>query len=110
PFIITEFYAKGHDSGMPNNTGAGWLVPTQKDRGRFYQHFTMGLLESKWCVGWHWFKYRDNNPEDLSTDPSNRDSNKGIVNYQHKPYVTLLEDMKKLNNEVYALIDYFDSK
>ncbi len=110
PFMITEFYAKGHDSGLPNNSGAGWLVPTQKDRGRFYQHFTMGLLESKCCVGWHWFKYRDNNPEDLSTDPSNRDSNKGIINYHYKPYATLLEDMKKLNNEVYALIDYFDSK
>ena len=109
PFIITEFYAKGHDSGLANNSGAGWLVPTQKDRGRFYQHFTMGLLESKSCVGWHWFKYRDNNPEDLSTDPSNRDSNKGIIDYQYKPYVKLLEDMKKLNNEVYALIDYFDS-
>jgi len=110
PFMITEFYAKGQDSGLPNNTGAGWLVPTQKDRARFYQHFTMGLLESKLCVGWHWFKYRDNNPEDLSTDPSNRDSNKGIVDYQYKPYVTLLEDMKKLNNEVYTLIDYFDSR
>lgn len=110
PFIITEFYAKGHDSGLPNNSGAGWLVQTQKDRARFYQNFTLGLLESKSCVGWHWFKYRDNNPEDLSTDPSNRDSNKGIIDYKYKPYVKLLEDMKKLNNEVYALIDYFDLK
>jgi hypothetical protein len=109
PFIITEFYAKGHDSGLANNSGAGWLVQTQKDRGRFYQNFTLGLLESKNCVGWHWFKYRDNNPEDLSTDPSNRDSNKGIIDYQYNPYISLLEDMKKLNNEVYALIDYFDS-
>jgi len=110
PFTITEFYAKGQDSSLPNNTGAGWLVPTQKDRGRFYQHFTLGLLESKSCVGWHWFKYRDNNPEDLSTDPSNRDSNKGIVNYQYKPYLPLLEQMEQLNSEVYALIDYFDSR
>jgi hypothetical protein len=109
PFMITEFYAKGHDSGLANNSGAGWLVQTQMDRGRFYQHFTLGLLESKNCVGWHWFKFRDNNPEDLSTDPSNRDSNKGIINYKYKPYVTLLKDMKKLNNEVYALIDYFDA-
>lgn len=110
PFMITEFYAKGHDSGLPNNTGAGWLVPTQKDRGRFYQHFTMGLLECKSCVGWHWFKYRDNNPEDLSTDPSNRDSNKGIVDYQFNPYAPLLHDMGALNNKAYALIDYFNSK
>jgi len=110
PFMITEFYVKGQDSGLPNNSGAGWLVPTQKDRGRFYQHFTLGLLESKSCVGWHWFKFRDNNPEDLTTDPSNRDSNKGIVNYQYRPYLTLLHEMSKLNKEVYALIDYFDSR
>ncbi len=110
PFMITEFYAKGQDSGLPNNSGAGWLVPTQKDRAWFYQHFTIGLLESGSCVGWHWFKYRDNNPQDLSTDPSNRDSNKGIVNYQYEPYFMLLEDMRQLNNQVYVLIDYFDSK
>ncbi|MHC4677216.1 MAG: hypothetical protein ACYTEK_00815 [Planctomycetota bacterium] len=109
PFMITEFYAKGHDVGLANNSGAGWLVPTQKDRARFYQHFTMGLLESKSCVGWHWFKYRDNNPEDLSTDPSNRDSNKGIVDHQFNPYTTLLEGMKALNDEAYALVDYFDA-
>jgi hypothetical protein len=110
PFMITEFYAKGQDSGLPNNSGAGWLVPTQKDRGRFYQHFTIGLLESGSCVGWHWFKYRDNNPQDLSTDPSNRDSNKGIVDYQYEPYFTMLQQMKKLNDEVYPLIDYLDSR
>ncbi|MDH4240499.1 MAG: hypothetical protein OEW48_13140 [Phycisphaerae bacterium] len=109
PFMITEFYAKGHDSGLPNLSGAGWLVPTQTDRARFYQNFTLGLLESKSCVGWHWFKYRDNNPLDLSTDPSNRDSNKGIVSYKYEPYVALLQLMKKLNDEVYPLIDYFDS-
>ena len=110
PFIITEFYAKGKDSALPNNSGAGWLVQTQQDRGRFYQHFILGLLESKSCVGWHWFKYRDNNPEDLSTDPSNRDSNKGIIDYKYNPYPALLEEMGELNNQVYSLIDYFDSR
>lgn len=110
PFMITEFYAKGQDSGLPNVSGAGWLVPTQTDRARFYQNFTLGLLESKSCVGWHWFKYRDNNPLDLSTDPSNRDSNKGIVSCEYKPYLALLRQMKKLNDEVYPLVDYFDSR
>jgi hypothetical protein len=110
PFMITEFYAKGHDSGLPNVSGAGWLVPTQTDRAWFYQNFTLGLLESKSCVGWHWFKYRDNNPLDLSTDPSNRDSNKGIVSYKYEPYIALLQQMKKLNDDVYPLIDYFDSR
>ena len=46
PFIVTEWYAKGMDSGMANTTGAGFVVKTQADRGRFYQNFTLGLLES----------------------------------------------------------------
>jgi hypothetical protein len=110
PFIITEWYAKGMDSGLPNNTGAGWVVQTQKDRGAFYQNFTLALLECPDCVGWHWFKYRDNNPLDLSTDPSNRDSNKGIVNWQFEPYTPLLEAMKQVNTNAYRLVDYFGAR
>lgn len=110
PFLITEWYAKGMDSGLPNNTGAGWTVMTQKDRGHFYQNFTLALLESPACVGWHWFKYRDNNPLDLSTDPSNRDSNKGIVNWQFEPYAPLLQAMKEINTNAYRLVEYFDAR
>ena len=72
PFMITEFYTKGMDSGAANTSGAGWCVPTQQDRGFFYQNFTLALLESKGCVGWHWFRYMDNDPADLTADPSNR--------------------------------------
>jgi len=108
PFLITEWYAKGMDSGLPNNTGAGWTVKTQTDRGYFYQNFTLALLESKHCVGWHWFKYRDNNPLDTSTDPSNRDSNKGIVNWNFQPYTPLMNAQKEINTNAYNLIDYFD--
>ena len=108
PFFITEWYIKGADSGLPNKTGAGWLVPTQKDRGLFYQNFCLELLQSPNCVGWQWFKYQDNDPENLNTDPSNRDSNKGIVNPVYEPYNDLLAQMKILNQQVYQLIRYFD--
>ena len=108
PFIITEWYVKGEDSGLSNTTGAGWLVKTQKDRAHFYQNFTLGLMENKDCVGWHWFKYTDNNPDDSATDPSNRDSNKGVLTYDYKPYLELLDEMKRINDNVYSLIDYFD--
>jgi hypothetical protein len=110
PFMITDFHARGMDSGLANNIGSGWIVATQKERGFFYQNFTLSLLECKSCVGWNWFKYRDNNPEDLETDPSNRDSNNGIVNSKYEPYTQLLDEMKKINENVYAIIDYFDSK
>lgn len=110
PFLITEWYAKGVDSGMPNATGAGWLVKTQQDRARFYHNFAMGLMRDKNCVGWHWFKYLDNNPEDITAEPSNRDSNKGILNYRFEPYTDLLARMKMLNDNVYPLIDYFNGR
>ena len=80
PFFITEFYTKGLDSELGNNTGAGWVVKTQADRGLFYQNFVNELIKSKVCVGWHWFTYMDNDPTNTGADPSNIDSNKGMVN------------------------------
>ena len=107
PFLITEWYAKGMDSGLPNTMGAGWVVKTQQDRGRFYQNFALKLLESKACVGWHWFKYIDNDPTSTKADPSNQDANKGIVNNRYVPYTVLLDAMKQLNQRAYSLIEYF---
>ena len=107
PVMITEWYAKGMDSGYPNHSGAGWTVPTQRDRGLFYQTFTLGLLRADNCVGWHWFRYMDNDPDDLRADPSNRDSNKGIVTIRYEPYAPLLDAMTELNRQVYPLADYF---
>lgn len=108
PCLISEWYVKGEDSGMNNTAGAGWIVRAQKERGLFYQNFALALLESKVCVGWHWFKYKDNDPNDKTADPSNTDSNKGIVSGHYKPYVPLQETMQQLNSRIYGLIDYFD--
>lgn len=110
PLLITEWYAKGEDSGMGNTSGAGWLVKTQKDRGAFYQNFTLGLLQSKVCVGWHWFRYSDNDPAQKGTDPSNRDANKGIVTSHYEPYQPLLDAMKEVNERAYGLALYFNRK
>ena len=97
PFMVTEFYVKGEDSGLPNTTGAGWLVHTQDERGVFYQNFVNELLKSGMCVGWHWFKYGDNDPENLRADPSNRDSNKGMVTWDFQRYMPLVDRMKAIN-------------
>jgi len=103
PLMVTEFYVKGEDSGLPNRTGAGWLVRTQRDRGLFYQNFTISLLENPNVVGWHWYRYEDNDPRNLTEDPSNRDSNKGIVNIQLEPYQDLLNLMRQLNFAAYEI-------
>lgn len=106
PFMITEWYAKGMDTGLPNVSGAGWVVRTQADRGRFYQHFALAMMASRHCVGLHWFRYMDNDPADLTVDPSNRDSNKGIVSIRFEPYDDLLALMRELNDRAYTVLDY----
>jgi hypothetical protein len=103
PFIITEWYSKGMDTGMPNKGGAGWIVKTQADRGRHYEHFTLALLRHPACVGWHWFKYMDNDPTDATADSSNRDANKGFVSNRYLPYEDLTRSMQAINTHVYWL-------
>ena len=109
PVLVTEFYAKAEDSGLPNKTGSGFLVHSQRDRGLFYQNFTLALLRSKDCVGWHWFRYGDNDPE-AGGDGSNLDANKGIVNRLYEPYAELLGMMKSVNERVYGLISAIDAE
>ncbi len=108
PFMVTEFYTKGADVGLANTSGAGWIVKTQLDRGFEYQNYTLALLESKYCVGWNWFKYMDNDPSIPNAEPSNTDANKGIISIKYQGYMPLLDKMKELNFKVYNLIDYFD--
>lgn len=110
PFIITEFYTKGMDSGLGNTSGAGFAVNTQQDRGYAYQHFVLGLLESGNCVGWHWFRYQDNDPTAKGVDPSNIDSNKGLVDNDYNTYKPLAESMHELNVNAYRLADFFDKR
>ncbi len=101
PIIISEWYAKGMDSGLKNTSGAGFNVPTQADRAAFYENFTLGLLHSRCVVGWHWFRYIDNGPS-FKEDSAN----KGIVNVKYEPYPPLAESMKAINQGVYSLQDY----
>ena len=58
PILITEFYAKGEDApDCDNDVGAGCTVHSQEERGIFYEHYTMELLQNPNIVGWHWFRY-----------------------------------------------------
>ena len=107
PFMVTEFYTKGvEDTDLPNSSGAGWCVPTQKERAYAYQHFTLGLLEAKNCVGWTWFKYQD----DDFPDNSNCPANKGLYDYNYQMFPILGKFMREVNFNVYDLINYFDGK
>ena len=115
PFIITEWYAKGmdvweKDNRMTNASGAGWTVRNQNDRGRFYQNFALQLLECKGCVGFDWFQYLDNDPDDETADLSNTNANKGVIDNRGEEYTELTNYMSELNNQKYNLVKYFDAR
>lgn len=110
PMMVSEFYTKGSDAGLANTCGAGWIVPTQSDRGKFYQNFCLDLLRSRVCVGWHWLKYQDNDPDDPNADLSNLNANKGIVDNSYHPYLPLTGFMKELNDQVYNLADLYEAR
>ncbi len=110
PFIITEFYTKGDDTKMENISGAGWRVNTQQERGIHYQNFLLSFLPNKNFIGLHWFRYQDNDPNDKSADPSNMDSNKGMVNIGYEYYSPLTDAMSQINNRKYRLLKFLEYK
>ena len=106
PFLVTEFYTKGiEDSDLNNESGAGMAVKNQTARAYAYQHFTLGLLEATNCVGWHWFKYQDDEPEDNNY----KGANKGLYDKDFHLYPILGRYMQELNIHTYKLIEFFDS-
>ena len=78
PFMVTEFFAKGMDAidangfTLANSTGAGHVVKTQMDRADYYEHYALAMLESKACVGWGWYCFRDNDQSYYTSNGENR--------------------------------------
>ena len=96
PFLVGEFYAMNvpKDKAVPKSNGAGFRVLNYEDAGEFYQHYAQSLLqEIPNCVGWHWFKYADDNPI----------GRKGIVGQLGEMRTPLIEKMKALNQQAYTL-------
>ncbi len=66
PFLVTEFYAKSEGAKdmngyeLRNQTNAGWIVKTQHDRAIHYENYILLMLECRACVGWTWYRFRDN--------------------------------------------------
>lgn len=110
PILLTEWYAKAQDvPGLANTHGAGWLVHTQEDRARYYQHFALKALELPNIVGWHWFKYLDDPAESQALDSAGG-ANKGMFDLQGNPYPPLYDRARAVNRQVYPLIDFFDAR
>lgn len=100
PCLITEFYAKGLEpSNIDLQAGAGYMVRTQNDRGVFYQNTCLEILQSKYFIGWQYFRWIDDGT-----------SNKGIVSVNNEPWTEMIAYMKELNDQVYNIIDFLDKR
>ncbi|MDF1572041.1 MAG: DNRLRE domain-containing protein [Bacteroidales bacterium] len=97
PFLISEFYAKAYDVGMPNASGAGNKVPTQTDRAIYFENFTLRMLETRGCVGVQWHRFQDD---------INPDVNKGFINENGTWYAPLKNSLGKITRDIYGLRNY----
>jgi hypothetical protein len=90
------------DGGLPLEAGAGFAVHTQKERGMFYENFTLGLLKNKNVLGWHWHRYIDDGPKHRKENASN----KGFLDTQFNEWEDLTNSVQRINKQVYSLRDY----
>jgi len=102
PFIISEFYTKDDNYEFNNADGAGWIVHSQQDRGKFYQNFCIRLLRGG-CAGWQWFELMDKGEEGSS--------NKGLitVDYNYEKYNDFLQLYSQMNLNVYKVFDWLNN-
>ena len=97
PCLVGEFYTKDINVFEIPQSGAGFYVNSQVDRGKFYQNTCLQLLRNKCFIGWHYLRFIDN-----------ADSNKGIVNTRKQEYTDMTKYMSELNFNVYRICNYFD--
>lgn len=97
PCLVGEFYTKDINAFDVPQSGTGFYVNSQADRGKFYQNTCLQLLRNKCYIGWHYFRFIDNS-----------DSNKGIVNTQKQEYTDMTKYMQELNYNVYRICNYYD--
>lgn len=66
---------------------AGYVVPTQMQRGQYYHGYTTTLAPLPFMVGFHWFEYTDQPAE--GREPDGENSNYGVVSVTGKPDCTI---------------------
>lgn len=94
---------------LANTEGAGWLVRTQEDRAKYYEHFLLVSAGIPSIVGGHYYKYLDDSAhsKDLA---SLGGANKGFSITENKPYPPLWQRATQVNRQIYPLIQFFDQR
>ena len=107
PTMVTEFSFKAMDSGLPNTIGAGEPVATQQDRADLFVAYVEDLARLPSCVGYFWFKYRDQPKQGQGTRSpggwGGENSNYGLVTLDGKPWTILTDAMTRVNAQLESL-------
>ena len=107
PAMVAEFSFKAMDSGLPNSVGAGEPVATQQDRAELAAEYVQDLARLPTCVGYYWFKYRDQPKEGQGTRSpgglGGENSNYGLVKLDGAPWTVLINRLTEVNAGIEAL-------
>ena len=107
PTMVTEFSFKAMDSGLPNTIGAGEPVATQQDRADLFADYVTDLARLPTCVGYCWFKYRDQPGQGAGTSSpggwGGENSNYGLVKLDGTPWTVLTRRITDVNARLESL-------
>lgn len=98
PILISEFYFRAKDSGLPNTKPTRLVMPVvanQRQRALCFEIMARLFISKPYSVGYHWFAYSDQ-PKEGRFD--GEDSNIGVVNIKDEPYEILVNRMRIVNN------------
>lgn len=99
PIIIGEFHFGALDSGLFHQGLVS--AKDQADRGVCYERYVRSVAECPAFVGCHWFQFSDEPTTGRTWDGEN--FNIGLVALTDRPYEEMLEHVKRINQDVYAL-------
>jgi len=98
PVIIGEFHFGALDRGM-FHTGLR-KADNQNDRAQKYVNYMEAGARASWCVGAHWFQYKD---QPLTGRGDGENYNIGFINETDQPYPEMIEAARKMHSGLYKL-------
>jgi hypothetical protein len=95
PVMVTEFHI-----GVPENgLGAGLVqAMNQTERGIGYRYFVEQAMSLPYCLGTHWFTWRD---EPVLGRNDGENYNIGLVDVTDRPYPELIGAVKVANHDMF---------
>lgn len=98
PVVIGEFHFGALDRGM-FHTGLR-KAKDQADRARKYVAYVQAAAKASWCVGAHWFQYKD---QALTGRADGENYNIGFIDATDDPYPEMIEAARDMHAGLYKM-------